>query len=35
MNSDAVVGDSAWYRSPALLGTVALAGCVLLYLPFL
>jgi SSS family solute:Na+ symporter len=35
LNSDAVVGDTAWYRSPALLGTVALAGCVLLYLPFL
>jgi SSS family solute:Na+ symporter len=35
LHSDAVVGDTAWYRSPALLGTVALVGCVLLYLPFL
>lgn len=35
VHSDAVVGDTAWYRSPALLGTVALIGCVVLYLPFL
>ncbi|MGN6446939.1 sodium:solute symporter family protein [Amnibacterium sp.] len=35
VKSDAVVGDTAWYRSPALLGTVALIGCVVLYLPFL
>jgi solute:Na+ symporter, SSS family len=33
--SDHVVGDTKWYRSPALLGTVALALCVALYLPFL
>lgn len=32
VTSDAVVGDSAWYRSPALLGTVALALCVVFYL---
>ncbi len=35
LKSDAVVGDTAWYRSPALLGTVALVLCVVLYLPFL
>jgi len=34
LHTDAVVGDTAWYRSPALLGTVALVFCVLLYLPF-
>ncbi len=34
VQSDAVVGDTAWYRSPALLGSVALVGCVVLYLPF-
>jgi SSS family solute:Na+ symporter len=35
MSMDAVVGDTAWYRSPVLLGTVALILCVVLYLPFL
>ncbi|GED00045.1 sodium:solute symporter [Kocuria varians] len=35
VTGDAVAGDAAWYRSPALLGTVALVLCVLLYLPFL
>ncbi|CAL8896229.1 MULTISPECIES: sodium:solute symporter family protein [Kocuria] len=35
VTDDAVAGDAAWYRSPALLGTVALVLCVLLYLPFL
>lgn len=35
MQQDAVVGDTAWYRSPALLGTIALALCVALYIPFL
>jgi SSS family solute:Na+ symporter len=35
LKSDNVAGDTAWYRSPALLGTVALVGCVVLYLPFL
>jgi SSS family solute:Na+ symporter len=35
LKSDDVVGDTAWYRSPALLGTIALALCVVLYLPFL
>jgi solute:Na+ symporter, SSS family len=34
LHTDAVVGDTAWYRSPALLGTVALVLCVVLYLPF-
>lgn len=32
---DVVVGDTKWYRSPALLGSVALVLCVVLYLPFL
>ncbi|GAB3403525.1 sodium:solute symporter family protein [Schumannella luteola] len=35
VTKDHVAGDTKWYRSPALLGTVALAGCVALYLPFL
>ena len=35
LRGDAVVGDQAWYRSPVLLGVVALALCVVLYLPFL
>lgn len=35
VKGDVVAGDAAWYRSPALLGTVALALCVVLYLPFL
>ena len=35
MRAGAVASDTAWYRSPALLGTVALVLCVVLYLPFL
>jgi len=35
VTSDAVAGDTKWYRSPALLGTGALVLCVALYLPFL
>lgn len=35
LKADVVAGDAAWYRSPALLGTVALILCVLLYLPFI
>jgi len=35
MHGDAVATDTAWYRSPALLGTIALVLCVVLYLPFL
>lgn len=35
MTAGAVATDTAWYRSPALLGTVALVLCVALYLPFL
>jgi solute:Na+ symporter, SSS family len=35
MHGDSVATDTAWYRSPALLGTVALVLCVVLYLPFL
>jgi solute:Na+ symporter, SSS family len=32
--SDAIAGDAAWYRSPLLLGGIALALSVLLYIPF-
>ncbi|MEX3610248.1 sodium:solute symporter family protein [Rothia sp. LK2588] len=32
ITGDAVAGDEAWYRSPALLGTLALALCVVFYL---
>ncbi|HEY0260791.1 MAG TPA: sodium:solute symporter family protein [Lacisediminihabitans sp.] len=35
LKGDVVAGDTKWYRSPALLGTVALVLCVALYLPFL
>lgn len=35
LHGDSVATDTAWYRSPALLGTVALVLCVALYLPFL
>lgn len=35
ITGDVVAGDEAWYRSPALLGTVALILCVALYLPFI
>ena len=35
LHADAVASDTAWYRSPALLGTIALVLCVVLYLPFL
>jgi SSS family solute:Na+ symporter len=35
LKTDVVAGDTAWYRSPALLGTAALVLCVALYLPFL
>lgn len=35
LTGDAMVGDQAWYRSPVLLGVIALALCVVLYLPFL
>lgn len=35
MTAGVVATDTAWYRSPALLGTVALVLCVALYLPFL
>ena len=35
LHGDSVATDTAWYRSPALLGTVALVLCVVLYLPFL
>jgi SSS family solute:Na+ symporter len=35
LSAGAVATDTAWYRSPALLGTVALILCVVLYLPFL
>jgi solute:Na+ symporter, SSS family len=35
VKADNVASDTKWYRSPALLGTVALVLCVALYLPFL
>ena len=35
LRADAIAGDRAWYRSPVLLGTVALALAVAFYLPFL
>ncbi|MFW0109341.1 sodium:solute symporter family protein [Rothia sp. P13129] len=35
LTKDAVASDTVWYRSPALLGTVALILCVLLYLPII
>jgi len=34
LRGDAVAGDTAWYRSPVLLGSIALALSVLLYIPF-
>jgi SSS family solute:Na+ symporter len=33
LKGDVLVGDSAWYRSPILLGAVAVALAVLFYLP--
>jgi len=35
LRADAIAGDTAWYRSPALLGSVALVLAVLFYLPVL
>jgi SSS family solute:Na+ symporter len=35
VKADSIATDTAWYRSPALLGTVALVLCVALYIPFL
>jgi SSS family solute:Na+ symporter len=35
VRGDAVAGDAAWYRSPALLGGIAVVLAVLLYLPWL
>ncbi|MFI5840504.1 hypothetical protein ACIA8K_12430 [Catenuloplanes sp. NPDC051500] len=32
--SDALAGDAVWYRSPLLLGGIAVALSVLLYIPF-
>lgn len=34
-DTDVLVGDDVWYRSPVLLGAGALVLCVVLYLPFL
>jgi SSS family solute:Na+ symporter len=34
MRGDAVAGDAAWYRSPVLLGSIALVLSILLYIPF-
>ena len=33
--ADSIAGDAAWYRSPVLLGGIAVALAALLYLPFL
>jgi SSS family solute:Na+ symporter len=35
LTGDALAGDAAWYRSPLLLGVVAVAIAALLYLPVL
>ena len=35
VRADALAGDAAWYRSPVLLGVVALALAAAFYLPFL
>jgi SSS family solute:Na+ symporter len=34
VSADALVGDRVWYRNPILLGGVALALAVVLYIPF-
>jgi SSS family solute:Na+ symporter len=34
LKGDVVAGDEVWYRSPMLLGAIALALAVLLYIPF-
>jgi solute:Na+ symporter, SSS family len=34
LRDDDLAGDAAWYRSPALLGSVAVVLAVLLYIPF-
>jgi SSS family solute:Na+ symporter len=35
LTGDAIAGDTAWYRSPVILGAGALALAVMFYLPFL
>jgi SSS family solute:Na+ symporter len=35
LSGDVLAGDTVWWRSPVLLGAIALALSVLLYLPFL
>jgi SSS family solute:Na+ symporter len=35
LSGDAIAGDTAWYRSPVLLGGIAVAIAAALYLPFL
>jgi SSS family solute:Na+ symporter len=35
LSGDVLVGDAVWWRSPVLLGAIALVLAVLLYLPFL
>jgi SSS family solute:Na+ symporter len=35
LKGDVLAGDAVWYRSPMLLGAIALALSVLLYIPFL
>ena len=34
LKGDVIAGDAAWYRSPLLLGGVALALSIALYIPF-
>ncbi|RKN33061.1 Na+/galactose cotransporter, partial [Micromonospora musae] len=33
LKGDVLAGDAAWYRSPLLLGVIALALAVVLYIP--
>ena len=35
LSGDAITGDAVWYRSPVLLGSIALVLSVLFYLPWL
>jgi SSS family solute:Na+ symporter len=33
IGGDAIAGDTAWYRSPVLLGSIAVVLAVLFYIP--
>jgi SSS family solute:Na+ symporter len=35
LTGDAIAGDRVWYRSPVLLGAIAVAIAAALYIPFL